>query len=272
MLSFTSVKVSSFDLDNFVISWAVDLNPATQPVTDFRFFVQRSNATSGPFDELNAIALVDTFSFIDNQVNRLSKWRRFFYRIRALDTVSNAETISEVSQIAIPSLTEQKRYQLEIIRLERLLLQGVGAVPGFVGIKCLIFNRRTFGQRCTQCWDFLKKKVSVSRCLTCFGSGFNLGFHTPIIMHINFSPSSESPELSEIGEQQQNVIDAWTTNFPILTGGDLIIDQENIRWRVIGQSRTEMRRSPTRQMLKLYQISPDDIEYSVPFDPDLFNQ
>lgn len=271
MITVTNVSVSSFDLDEFVISWAVDLKPATTDINNFQFFVQRSNSPEGPFDELNTVPLVDTFIFVDRQINRFSKWRRFFYRIRAVDisVTPNIETLSDPGFLAISSLTEQKRHQLEMIRLEKILLSGVGVVPGFVGVKCLIFKRRSFGQRCTECWDDLKQRVVSSQCLTCFRTGFRYGYFKPIVSYLSFDVSTEKPEMSPYGESQPNTVKAWTTNYPIVTGGDLVIDQEAIRWRVQMETRTELLRTITRQLLSLYQITPGDVEYKVPFDTAL---
>lgn len=274
MLVFTNVKVSSFDLDEFVVTWTVDLKPATEDINNYRFFVQRSNSEEGPFDELNTAApLTDTFTFTDKQINRLSKWRRFFYRIRAVDVsvIPNVEVISKPADLAIQSLTEQKRHELEMARLDRILLSGVGVVPGFVGVKCLVFKRRSFGQRCPECWDDLKRKVTMSRCLTCFGTGFRFGYHTPIVTHICFDVSTDKPELTPIGETQPNVLRAWTSNYPVLTGGDLIIDQENARWRVQMETRTEHLRIIIRQTISLFQLQPGDVEYQVPFNTALLD-
>lgn len=272
MLFFTSIKVSSFDLDNFVISWTVELNPPVEDITKYRFYVQRSNAPEGPFDELNTTSpLIDTYTFIDSQIDRLSKWRRYYYRVRCVNIIDTptVEIISDPADFIVPKLSTQRLIQLEIIRTEKILLQGVGLTPNFVGVKSLAFIRRTFGQRCSDCWDFTKKKVNSSRCFTCFGVGFKGGYHTPILVYINYSPPGEQPELSALGEMQPNTIRAWMTNYPVLTEGDLIVDANNARWRVANQTRTEMLRTTTRQTLALYHLPPGDVEYYVPVNSSL---
>lgn len=273
MLFFSTVNVKSFDLDNFVITWAIDLNPVTEDVTKYRFFVQRSNSPEGPFDTLNTSSpLIDTYTFTDTQLDRLSKWRRYFYRIRATDsTDSSVEIFSDVAEFLVPTLTTQTLVQREIIRTEKILLQGIGVSAGTVGVKCLAFVRRTFGQRCPECWDAVKKKVSKSQCETCFGVGFKSGYHNPIVVYVNFSPPSDQAELTPIGELQPDVIKAWMSNYPPLTGGDLIVDSNNVRWRVVNQTRTEALRNIVRQTLSLYHLPPGDIEYEVQFDTDLLS-
>jgi hypothetical protein len=272
VLTFPTVNVSSLDLDSSVISWTVDLQPETIDVTRFNFFVQRSTSPGGDFDELNTTALVDTFTYLDSQMHRRSKWRAFFYRIRAVDTgvAPNVEYFSQVASLNIPSLTMQQRVRLEIIRAERILLQGVGVTPGFVGIPTLIYIRRTFGQRCPMCWDSVKKRVSMSKCLSCYGTGFYRGFHTPINTYLNFAPSTNQSELSPLGESEPNIVKAWMSNYPPLSHGDLIVDQENFRWRVVSQTRTESLRQSVRQLLTLYSLSPGDIEFSLAVNPALF--
>jgi hypothetical protein len=271
VLFFSSVNVKSFDLDNFVVTWAVDLNPTTEDITKYRFFVQRSNSPEGPFDELNTPApLTDVYTFTDTQIDRLSKWRRYFYRIRAIDvTDPTVEVISSPKEFLVPILNIQSLVQREIIRTEKIILNGIGITPSTVGIKCLVFIRRTFGQRCPDCWDPVKKKVSRSQCEQCFAVGFKGGYHAPIVVDVNFSPPADQVELTPIGETQPDVIKAWMTNYPPLTGGDLIVDSNNVRWRVVNQTRTEALRNMVRQTLSLYHLPPGDIEYLVPFDTDL---
>lgn len=272
MLNFTSVKVSSFNLGEFVVTWKVDLKPVSEDITNYRFYVERSNSEEGPFDELNPTApLTDTFTFTDRQVNRLSKWRRFFYRIRAVDVsvTPNVTVTSKPADMVISSLTEQRLHSLEMARLDRVLLSGVGVVPGFVGIKCLVFKRRTFGQRCTDCWDNLKQKVTSSRCFNCYGTGFRFGFHTPIKTYFSFDVSTDRPDMTPIGEQQPNTLKAWTSNYPKISGGDVFVDGQNDRWRVAIKTATENFREPVRQTFNLFHLAPGDVEYSIPFDTNL---
>lgn len=272
MLNFTSIKVSSFDLDNFVITWSFDLKPVTEDINKYQFFVQRSNSPNGPFDELNTSSpLIDTFTYTDTQINRLSKWRHFFYRVRAVNVVdAPLENIfSEPAELIMQSLNVQRRQQLEIIRLEKILLQGVGVTPGFVGIKCLAFIRRSFGQRCTRCWDPVRKKVSSSQCETCFGVGFERGYFDPIVLYVNFSPDQNEAQLEPLGEVETDIVRAWTSNFPILSDGDIIIDPEGVRWRVKSQTKTQILRRITRQSIILYYIQAGDIEYKIPFNVNL---
>lgn len=272
MLGFTEVVVSSFDLDTFVVRFAVELNPPTRPVTDFQFFVERSTAEAGPFDVLNPTApLVDTYTFTDTQVNRLSKWRRFYYRVRAVDTTGAfpVETISPLAVLQVPTLDYQQRVRREIIRNERLLLNGNGIFAGFINARCLIFNRRTFGQRCPECWDPVKKSVGKSRCFTCYGVGFKGGYHTPIRANLAFGQTTEIDVLTPLGTEQPHIDSAWLSVFPTVTSDDLIVSSENARYRVKSRRSTENSKLTVRQLLELIQLQPGEIEYLIQFDPAL---
>lgn len=264
--------MSGFDLDSFVVSWAIELNPATRPITDFQFFVERSTAEEGPFDVLNPTSpLVDVYTFTDTQVNRLSKWREFYYRIRAVDLTGGdpVTTFSNVESMRVQNRTVQQLVRLEITRTERILLDGNGIFPGFVTVKCLLFNRRTFGQRCPECWDSTKKVVSSSQCVRCFSTGFLGGYHKPIPLNIAFGQTTERQDPTPLGVSQENIEEAWTSSYPSISPDDLLIDVENLRWRVLTRRTTENTRIAVRQILQIYQLDPGDIEYLVSFDPNL---
>jgi hypothetical protein len=160
--------------------------------------------------------------------------------------------------------------RLEIIRVEKILLQGPGITPGFNGVPCLFYSRRTFGQRCLECWDEIKKQTTKSQCSSCYGTGFRFGYHNPQLMYVDFGPSTEDSQIMPFGETEPNEIYVWTTVYPRATKGDLFIDEENGRWRVEKKPRIEMLRQEVRQTLVLYQIPTGDVEFKIPVDKTLF--
>ena len=56
--------------------------------------------------------------------------------------------------------------------------------------------------------------------------------------------------------------------YPIVKPGDLIVEQEGVRWRVQNVSFTERLRSPVQQMLTLFRVPEGDIEHRIPVQWD----
>jgi hypothetical protein len=273
MLRIICTSVRGFDIDSLTVSWEIDpIDKVAFDINNYEFRVYRSSSPEGPFDLLTKTPLVDQFSYEDTTINRRSFWRKFYYKIEALDLSSNNTTSSIVHRAEVsPTLASQMLIGLEIARRERLLLGGAGTTPGFVGVRCAAFVRRTFGQHCAECWDdLLERKVS-DKCTRCFGASYVGGYYDPIATYFNFNPSPQTSQIANFGEIQSSEADCWTTNYPLLSPGDLIIEPNNRRWRVQRVHMTEMLRVPIRQMVRLMEINRSDVEYLIPVDDSLFD-
>ena len=214
MIEVGALQVKSFVLDELTISWQVELDP-DEDINDFEFKVLRSLSPEDEFEEVSP-GLIDVYTFVDIDVNTRSKWRKFYYMVTATHTPSGDITASSVQDSFIP--TEQTLIGLEIARRERILLQGVGQTPGFVGVPCDLFVRRTFGPHCPECWSDIKGKVQKSHCPNCFGTGRRGGYMLPISpVYFQIEPHAQSEDHTNIGKQQNAQTSAWTTNFPLLS-------------------------------------------------------
>lgn len=255
MIEIGALKVQSFVLDELAIFWQVEIDPE-ENILDFEMFVLRSESPEGEFEVVSP-GLFDTFSFVDLDVCTRSKWRKFYYKIKAVFTPSGAETFSDVKNSFIP--TEINLIGLEIARRNREVL-----LAEFVGVPCTLFVKRTFGPRCPDCWDFLKKQVRRSNCESCFRVGRANGYYTPIFpVLFQLNPHGQSIDHSNLGELEPAQTNAWTSNFPLLKPGDVIVEPGNRRWRISAVSTTEQFRVPVRQMVNIYYIDPSDIEYNL---------
>lgn len=269
MLRFENTTVRGFNVDELTVSWEVHpVDPVGFDINDVEFRVYRSNSPEGPYDLLTETPLVDTFVFVDDQINRRSFWRKFYYKVTATSlstgrVVESVITRSEVNKGAKKRLL----VGLEIARRERLLLNGIGITPGFNGVRCAVFIRRTFGQRCAECFDFILKRDLVEKCTRCYGQHYVGGFFDPIPSAFNFNPSPQIVQIANFGEVQPSEADCWGSNYPLLSPGDMIVEPTNRRWRVARAHTTEMLRVPIRQILRLTEINRGDVEYLLPI-PD----
>lgn len=274
MLRFTETSVRGFDVDALVVSWEIDpVDKVAFDVNDVEFRVYRSNSPEGPFDLLTETPLVDQFSFEDTSINRRSFWRKFYYKITATSISTSFVTSSIVCKAEVsPTLASQMLIGLEIVRRERILLGGAGITPGFNGVKCLIYIRRTFGQHCANCYDFLLERKLADKCTRCYGVAYVGGFFTPIPTYFNFNPSPEQVQVANFGEVQSSETDCWCSNYPLLSPGDMVIEPTNRRWRVKRVHHTKMLRVPIRQIVRLVEINRSDVEYLVPVNETDFER
>lgn len=253
MIEIGELNVNSYILDELTITWQVEIDPE-EDILDYEMFVLRSQAPEDDFEEVSP-GLFDVYSYVDLDAGTRSKWRKYYYKVKAVHTPSGREFYSEAEQSYIP--TEMTLLGLEVARRNRLLLDE------FVGVDCYLYIMRRFGPRCPTCWDFNKRQVTKSSCEDCYKVGRYKGYFAPMQVKCQFNPHAQSVDHANIGEMEPGETNAWTTNYPLISPGDLIIEPGNKRWRVSAISTTEQHRVPVRQMLQLHLIDKSDVEYRI---------
>lgn len=250
-LELKDLRVTSLDVDFHEVSWTVAPTPID--VLDFQFQVLRSEGAEGPYDALTP-PFEDKYNFIDDIVQVLHRWRQYFYKIRVIEKVSgDSKDFGPVSHEPEPDLVTS-----ELRRHIRVLMQE------FAGRRCIVLPRRTFGQKCPDCWNPTLEKKKKSGCLTCYDTTFVRGYMFPIETYVQIDPSSKSQQNGSVATTQQDNTTMRLGFYPPVKPYDLIIEAENIRWKVIEQTQTEHSRAPVHQEVKLHRIPEKDIEYSIP--------
>lgn len=251
MIEIRNLKVHSLELDYLDLTW--ELEPTTEDVWDYTFAVERSESPLGPWDPISA-SFTDSYSFRDIELNQQHRYRTFYYRIKVTHVpTSNAAYSSSAHLGAEPDLIA-----LEVRRNEMILFKE------HIGRLCWIFPRRTFGQRCPNCYDPVSGHQVREKCLTCYDTTFVRGFLDPIEMWVQFDPTPRHHENMQLAKTQQENSTARALDFPPLKPGDIIVEVENKRWRVERVTPTERLRTPLHQELVLHAIEKGDIEYKLP--------
>lgn len=254
------LRVTSLDVDFHEVSWAV--SSTTIDILDYQFQVLRSESPEGPYDELTP-PFEDRYIFVDNIMLVAHRWRRYSYKLRVIEKTSgDTRDFGPVAHEPEPDLIA-----IELRRHIRILMRE------FAGRRCIILPVRTFGQRCTDCWNSVIQKRTKSGCLTCFDTSFVRGYMYPIESFIQIDPSPKSQQHNNTGETQQDNTTMRFGYYPKVKPYDLVVEPENIRWRVIEQTQTEHSRAAVHQEVKLHRIPEKDIEYAIPvsFDQALRN-
>lgn len=256
MLSIVNEKVISFSLDYLDIFWEV--KATTEDIQDYSFYIERSEAEAGPWDQL-AGPLVDTFYYRDANVPTISTTRTLFYRIKVEHNVSKNTTYSSI----IDRVGKPDAYASEIIKLENVMFSEL------VGTRAWVFPVKTFGQRCPACWDDVLQKRTTSSCNTCWGTGFSGGYHNPIQV---WCQVDEPPERTEYASpmkddhRQTNYFNVRMGPSPDVKPLDLIVDHLNRRLRVYSIGGTTRFGVTVRQELKCLQVQKGSIEDAIPLN------
>lgn len=246
------LRVRSLDLDFHEVTWT--LESTSEDVLDFTFEVLRSESPEGPFDNLT-VPFDDRYIFIDNVLQTADRWRKYYYRIRTTQKSSgDFKDTESVAKEADPDI-----YARELRRHMILLFRE------FAGRRCWILPVRTFGQRC-QCWNASLQKRTRSGCELCYDTGFVRGYMSPIETWMQIDPSAKANQNTNVGKQQQVNTTARFGYYPSVKPGDMIVEGENRRWKVVSVTSTEKARAPIHQEVQLHEVPLRDIEFKVPLN------
>lgn len=117
------------------------------------------------------------------------------------------------------------------------------------------------------CYNKLLDKRTRSGCVTCYDTGWVRGYLHPIESWIQVDPSAKTKQVTGTGSvTQQDNTTMRMGYYPAIKPGDLIIEAENKRWRVIQQNQTEHSRAPVHQELQVHRIPEKDIEFRIPVE------
>jgi hypothetical protein len=247
-----NVRVRSLSVDYVVVSWEIE--NTTEDVLDYTFQVLRSEAAMGPFDPISA-EMEDRYIFVDNSVKVANAFRQSHYIIRVKRKSDNTvQDFGPTDREPAPDLVAT-----EIRKHVNLLMRE------FVGRRCWVLPVRTFGQRCT-CYDTRLKQRTRSGCRLCYDTGFIRGYHHPIETWIQFDPSANANQQTNVGELQQQNTTMRLGYFPPVKPKDIVVEPENVRWRVVSTSSTQRLRAAVHQEVQVHRIPPTDSEYLIAID------
>lgn len=251
MIELLNARVTSLDVDFHEVTWKVA--PTSEDVLDYEVHVLRSEAEEGPFEDLTG-PLVDRYHFIDNIIQVQNRWRRYHYLLRVIRRgTDETRDFGPCSNEPAPDLLA-----MELRRHMRLLFTE------FAGRRCIVLPARTFGQRCG-CWNATLEKRTRSGCVTCFDTGWVRGYLHAVEAWIQVDPSPKTKQVTATGSvTQQDNTTMRMGYYPAIKPGDLIVEAENKRWRVIQQNQTEHSRAPVHQELQVHRIPEKDIEFRIP--------
>lgn len=226
--------------------------------------VYHSATESGPFVKITPVAIApDVNSLNDVTTNDFSKIYEGWYIVEA--TLSTGKRVQSK-----PVTWRHKRNNWvelranEINRREWLLLNK------FVGLSSYIFNRKTYGRRCEECWSYSVEKVVKDKCTSCYGTSFQGGYWSPLKTLLQYDSTPNDIQLSYFGKFEINEFPAWTIAFPNIDQRDIIYRIGDGKMFEVGDKKeTQLQGAPVRQIFKLIEIDKESPEFALIADNNL---
>jgi hypothetical protein len=245
------VKVYPVFYKQLVVEWSI---PASWGAATFNVF--RSQTEYGPWALLNDTPISGNH-FKDLTTVEFSKFSNNFYLVDAF--LPNGRVIRSFPETWINRRTSFAEIRAQEIQRRELLL-----LTKFTGVKSLIFRKRTFGARCTNCWDSRIEKITKDHCEVCLGTSFEGGYFPGFESLVQYDPTPNQAALSYSGKIEPNTIPAWTVSFPEINTFDLIVRLPDFKvYRVDGTQSTELQSVTVRQMLNLNELDKESIEFKL---------
>lgn len=247
-----------------LIKWC--LAPTSQDIRTLRFFIDRGESPE-KLEQINGtpIKYNDIYEYIDFTGKLINTEKLYYYRIRAVEYDQSLTVPFQTFQ------TAPFHWEGELdLTAAYIVEEHTFAFRYVYGVPICIFKKRTEGERCAECWDTVLKRVTKSKCLTCFGTGFSEGYYPLIEAWIDISPDPKVVSIAEWGERQPSQTDCLFINYPRMATGDIIVElQPNKYWRVVNVRDTEKNRNTILQVMRLDEINRSDVELNLKVPEDV---
>lgn len=248
-------------LDSLIVQWETD--DTVESLENYSYNIYRCAETDNDA-EYTFIANIpgNVFEFKDDTAMQYKRKVCFYYKIVPI----NKNTLEEGLFVKCLSLYDRKKdnYANYMRYLNNVYLNVIGNHKGYVLV------RKKFGQKCSRCWDDIRRQHKQHNCPNCFGTGYEGGYHNP--SDISFSYMSmpfgnfENVGIDGRGDNVQDV-SIWTGNHPIISVGDIFVDENNNRFKITQVQRTiKNNEFILRQILNMQLLSTSDPVYNVIID------
>lgn len=232
------------------LNWII--KPTTEDISTYYFSILRSNSPEGPFS-LVAERIQNRFHYEDFEINQHSEYRVFYYVLRITNPTGTTYSDSESVRLTV----EPSPIALELIRKKTVALNN-GSTAGIDG---KLYIRKTWGTYCS-CFDHVKKRKALSNCPVCLGTNYVGGYFDPVDIRMFFNVTQK--QIENLGFETNPVRQVFeTTNYPIVSPGDIIRHEQEGNYRV-GSVRSTSRETYTvSQFAQVEKINTNDIEYDL---------
>lgn len=240
------------------LTWV--LAPHSWPESDLAFVIFRSNSPTGPFEQVGT-AEPGRFMFADFNVISPGVSRNYYHIIRCASV--SGKGFADSYPINVGHDPDNVAY--EMIRKKQLFLTVRG------GIASAVLLKKSWGARCSRCYNAERMMASDPLCPECYGTGFSGGYLNPVLMPALFNP----PKQAVIDAGMKYEVGATyveLANYPYLSVDDIYIDrQSNIRYKVNEVSLYTRRGHIVSQVALVNRLEENDATYTILLPPPSAN-
>ena len=259
MLSLTSLTVSSYDVDKLTVTWV--FKNTSELLSDYTLDVYRSETPSVGTDEYTIVGSgisANSASFDDTSLEGIyHPTRTWFYKLKLTNTNTSETALLFNNTPAYVKSYTTDRPTLEIIRRKKLVVEN------YAGRDVKILRRRTYGTRCSQCWDATLSRRTLDDDLECYGTGIKGGFFSYIDAKGIITAAPKFNQITMFGEWMPSDCMLTLVGVPPVKVNDVIIDDSNKRWAIKSVRTIEKGGIIIEQICQLTLISPSDLIYQI---------
>lgn len=252
----------------YFVQWTLrDVAPSDS--TDVTFRVERGGGPDGPWELVesglsNRYALLDELPREpdhDGEASPLPNTSRLFQAVYYRVSIEGT-SLSDVFEIGPAAQGRRAGIRRKMARDTRIALERV------VGHEAVLFKARTWGPRCTQCFDKKTGASTRSGCKICWGTTFTGGYLNPVRIFVKFSGNSLKVTTGR-PKTDGATVRFRTTDVPQIDKDDfLVILQTNQRYKVIARDETRVGLEPTSQTLTAGELDRTHALYHLRVDPN----
>lgn len=233
-----------------MVRWAIA--PTGWDLDDIAYTIYRSESPAGPWDDLGEVE-PGRYHFYDHDVVSPGTGRYYYYIVRLVSRLGRGYLDSTPVRLE----HDPDHIALEHVRKKNLYLKVKG------GVEVAVFQRKSWGPRCSRCHNAERDDVTDPDCHECLGTGIAGGYLNPVIV----------PALANMPEKmvvrsgvpyEMGMTMFEIANQPLVGDGDLMVDlRANIRYRVKRVHQNSHRGYVVSQIVTLLRSDDNDVIYSL---------
>jgi hypothetical protein len=238
------------------IQWVVEDKSGSCRSVD----ILRSESPLGPFEVLEESIDPSVFFYVDSstEISGLTRKPHYIVRANSIHT-STASVLSEVATTTY----EQKGHRARVARKARRDLSIT--LERLNGVKIAILKRKTFGPRCSYCYNPDTKDTIISQCPECFGTSFKGGYHVPVYTWGKLDPAPVQSSLGVSGKAETAITGLTIVDYPLVSPDDVVVElRTNRRFKTQRIMVSESSRVLVHQDLQISELSRTSPEYLIP--------
>jgi hypothetical protein len=260
MIKLTNVLVSTFPVTYNYLTWQIDLTQ--EDLTQYQLDFYRSGSQSKILSDytlvVSGVNPYTDFSAKDYSISGLTnKFEEHYYLIKISQLNAPYSTRVQGPYMHMP-IGPKDYVSREIHRRKAIVLNQYSSQ------EYLLLKRKTSGQTCPESYDDTLGRVTASKCLICYDTGWAGGFFSPIEFKAQINEGPSRSQIQVFGSWQDQDAIITTLDVPLMVPRDIIIDELNRRWEIITVRSINKALFAQEQSAQVRQIEKGDIIYSYP--------